>query len=51
LNTIEEKGISLNDACLIFNIPSKSIILNWQRKYAKEGLAGLKSKPKEDQDL
>jgi transposase len=46
LNTIEEKGISLNDACLIFNIPSQCTVLNWQRKYAKEGLAGLKPKPK-----
>ena len=46
MNTIEEKDISLIDACLIFNIPSQCTILNWQRKYAKEGLAGLKPKPK-----
>jgi transposase len=41
LNTIEEKCISLNDACLIFNIPSQCTILNWQRKYCKEGYSGL----------
>ena len=46
MNTIEEKDISLIDACLIFKIPSQCTILNWQRKYAKEGLAGLKPKPK-----
>lgn len=46
LNTIKEKGISLNDACLIFNIPSQCTILNWQREYKKDGLAGLKPKPK-----
>jgi len=46
LQTIESKSLSLSKACLIFNIPSSSIIRRWQRKYAEEGLAGLKPKPK-----
>jgi len=46
LQSIESKSLSLNQACLTFNIPTSSIIRRWQRKYAEEGLAGLKPKPK-----
>lgn len=46
LQTIESKSLSLNKACLTFNIPSRSIIRRWQRSYTEEGLAGLKLKAK-----
>ena len=46
LQSIEKKTLSLGEACLTFNIPTRSTIISWQRKYAKEGLTGLKPKPK-----
>jgi transposase len=46
LQTIEKESLSLGEACLSFNIPARSTILSWERKYTEEGLAGLKSKPK-----
>jgi transposase len=46
LQTIENKSLSLGKACLTFNIPAKSTIMSWQRRYAKEGLAGIELKPK-----
>jgi len=46
LQTIESKSLSLSKACLIFNIPSSSIIRRWQGSYSEEGLAGLKLKAK-----
>jgi transposase len=46
VQAIERKALSLGQACLTFNIPTSSIIRRWQRKYAEEGLAGLKPKPK-----
>ena len=45
LQAIEKKKLSLGQACLTFNIPARSTIISWQRRYAKEGLAGLKLKP------
>ena len=46
LQTLNKDSLSLNEACLKFNIPSDSIILNWQRNYNKEGFNGLIDKPK-----
>jgi len=46
IKTIEKESLSLAQACLRFNIPTKSTIIVWQRKYGDEGLAGLKHKPK-----
>jgi transposase len=46
IKTIEKESLSLAQACLTFNIPTKSTIIVWQRKYGDEGLAGLKLKPK-----
>jgi transposase len=45
LQAIEKKRLSLGQACLTFNIPTRSTIISWQRRYAQEGLAGLKLKP------
>ena len=36
----------MNEACLTFKIPAQSTIISWQRRYAREGLAGLELKPK-----
>jgi transposase len=46
LQTLNKDSLSLNEACLKFNIPSDSIILNWQRNYNREGFSGLIDKPK-----
>jgi transposase len=46
IKTIEAKSLSLAQACLTFNIPTKSTIVAWRRKYGDEGLAGLELKPK-----
>jgi transposase len=45
IQTIQNKSISLDEACLTFKIPAQSTIISWQRRYAKEGLAGLELKP------
>ena len=44
LQAMEKKSLSLGESCLAFNIPARSTIMCWQRRYAKEGLAGLKLK-------
>ena len=46
LQTIQKNSLSLNEACLKFNIPTKSKIISWRRKYIEEGLSGLELKPK-----
>jgi transposase len=46
LQSIEKEFLPLNEACLKFNISSKSVILNWQRKYSEESILGLENKPK-----
>jgi transposase len=44
IQTIQNKSISLDEACLTFKIPAQSTIISWQRKYAGAGLAGLELK-------
>lgn len=46
LQTIKKKSLSLREACVEFNIPSESIIIQWQRIYKDQGILGLKDKPK-----
>lgn len=46
LQSIEKEFLSLTEACLKFNISSKSVIINWQRNYSKGNILGLESKPK-----
>jgi len=46
IRTIELKSLSLSEARFRFNIPSDSVIVQWQRKYATFGLDGLKPKRK-----
>jgi transposase len=46
IQTIQNKSISLDEACLTFKIPAQSTIISWQRIYAAEGLAGLEPKPR-----
>lgn len=41
LSTIERECLSLRSACVRFNIPSESIIINWQKKYRSKGSLGL----------
>ena len=46
LKTIERENLSLPDACLKFNIPSKSVIIKWKKDFANFSLDALQSKPK-----
>lgn len=43
---INKKSLSLREACLEFNIPSESIIIQWQKRYEDQGILGLKDQPK-----
>ena len=46
LESIVDDSLSLSQACLKFNIPTKSAIMNWQRNYKKLGITGLNNKPR-----
>ncbi|KQX15303.1 transposase [Flavobacterium sp. Root420] len=45
LQRIENKSVSLREACVEFNIPSDSIIIQWQKNYKDRAIAGLECKP------
>jgi transposase len=44
LKSINKKSLSLRKACLLFNIPTKSIIIKWQKDFTNFGLEGLQPK-------
>ena len=46
LKTITEQHLSLHQAYVKFNIPTRSIIAKWQRDFANFGVDGLTQKPK-----
>lgn len=46
LEAIDKDSLSFSQACLEFNIPTKSVIMKWQRNYKKEGIIGLNHKPR-----
>ena len=46
LKVIEKESLSLLSACVRFNIPSASVIINWQKAFKLKGLPGLISQPK-----
>ena len=46
LKAIDKDSLPFSQACLEFNIPTKSIIMKWQRNYKKEGIIGLNIKPR-----
>jgi transposase len=46
LKTITQEFLSLREACVRFNIPSESVIINWRKAYESEGSSGLIAKPK-----
>jgi transposase len=46
LEAIEKELLSLRTACVRFNIPSKSIIIGWQKAYKLKGQLGLIPQPK-----
>lgn len=41
VNAYKDKGLSLRDCCLQFNIPSQSTVFGWARKYEQLGINGL----------
>lgn len=46
LDTIEREFLSLRLACVRFNIPSESTIINWRRSFELNGSVGLISQRK-----
>ena len=46
VKSIDKNLLSFSQACLEFNIPTKSVIMNWHRNYKKEGIIGLNNKPR-----
>lgn len=46
LHAIDHEFLSLKEACVKFNIPSDSVLIQWQRAYARDGSAGLVNKPR-----
>ena len=46
LKAITENHLSLHQAYVKFNIPTRSIIAKWQRDFANFGIEGLQPKPK-----
>ena len=46
LKAIDKDSLSFSQACLEFIIPTKSVIMKWQRNYKKEGIIGLNIKPR-----
>lgn len=46
LQRIEKDCLSLDQACILFDIGSAASIINWQRRYKSLGLKGLKNQPK-----
>ena len=46
LKKIKTKSLSISEACLEFNIPTKSTIIKWQKDFTTFGIEGLKPKPK-----
>jgi transposase len=46
LNHITKDHLSVRQACIVYDIGSESVILNWRRRYKSLGLEGLKDKPK-----
>ncbi|MCT3760870.1 transposase [Elizabethkingia anophelis] len=46
LETIIAQGLSLKQATAKFNIAAESSIINWRKAYEKNGILGLRNKPK-----
>lgn len=46
IKALETRNLSLQGACLEFNIPTESIIRKWRNNFTKFGVEGLKSKPR-----
>lgn len=46
LKTIDKEHLSLHQAYVQFNIPTRSIIAKWQKDFANFGIEGLVQKPK-----
>ena len=46
LTHISKTGISLNEACVLFDIGSSGTISNWYSRYKALDLLGLQDKPK-----
>ncbi len=46
LKRIKTNSLSISEACLEFNIPTKSTIIKWQKDFTTFGVEGLQPKPK-----
>ena len=46
LKAVEKKSLTLEEACIMFDISGGGLISSWQRSFAEKGRAGLQSKTK-----
>lgn len=46
VEAIDTDLLSFSQACIKFNVPTKSVVMNWYRNYKKEGIIGLNHKPR-----
>ncbi|SEA70985.1 helix-turn-helix domain-containing protein [Bizionia paragorgiae] len=44
IEAIDKDLLSFSQACLMFNISTKSVVMNWHRNYKKDGIRGLNHK-------
>lgn len=44
--TVQKEKLPLNEACSRFDIRNECTIIRWMRDYERQGVEGLKSKPK-----
>jgi len=46
LKAIDTDFLSQREACIRFDIPAQSTVLQWQKDYEKNGILGLENKPR-----
>ncbi len=46
IKALKKESLSLNTACLRFNIPEASVVYQWKKNFDIFGIEGLKTKPK-----
>lgn len=47
LKAINKKSLTLEEACRMFDISGRSVIVAWQRSFSEKGMAGLQRKSKD----
>ncbi|RZJ73776.1 helix-turn-helix domain-containing protein [Flavobacterium sp.] len=51
LKAVEKKSLTLDEACIKFDISCGSVIRSWQRAFTEKGTAGLQGRTKDSPEL